>query len=299
MKKRLFALIIGCTLISSAVVGAGEGIFSIDGKAVTSAYTDNDTIIVPVREAAEALGFKVEWMAQDKTVTLTKGAVTVSFRVGTDGYTFAKTAPMPLGRAAEIREGKTLVPIELFSEIMELPLSVDGDNVNVITVNNYTGTGTVTDLGEGTITFEDSVTGEVILHIGENTAITDADGNTVSLEDIAKGSKIDVTYSPQMMQSMPPQNSPEAIVLTEKGKTDELEITGTVTELTDGMAVVESDDKNAAYPQVALKITDNTKNEVGEIKAGDKVTATFSPVMTRSIPPQSECIEIKLANLTL
>lgn len=295
MKKKIIAFTLTMALLTGAAgVNAAQdinGSFSIDGKEITAVSNG----MVCVREAAEALGFKVEWIAESKTITLTKGAVYITFTIGEDGYTFARTAPMPLGAAPEIKNGKTYVPVELFTELMQLTASTDENGINIITVNELTGNATVTDISSGTITVKDKEIGEVVLHISKNTKITDADGNAVKAEDITEGSELEVVYGDAMTQSLPPQNNPKSIVIITKAEDnaimDTLSITGSVTAIENGMIIVESDEDSNNI--VALKITDNTNGNT-DVKEGDKVTASYSPIMTRSIPPQSECFEINL-----
>lgn len=299
MKKKIIAFTLTMALLTGAAgVNAAQdinGSFSVDGKEITAVSNG----MVCVREAAEALGFKVEWIAESKTITLTKGAVYITFTIGEDGYTFARTAPMPLGAAPEIKNGKTYVPVELFTELMQLTASADENGINIITVNELTGNAIVTDISSGTITVNDKEIGEVVLHISKNTKITDADGNAVKAEDITKGSELEIVYGDAMTQSLPPQNNPKSIVVITKAEDnaednaimDTLSITGSVTAIENGMIIVESDEDS--NNTVALKITDNTNGNT-DVKEGDKVTAAYSPIMTRSIPPQSECFEINL-----
>lgn len=299
MKKKIIAFTLTMALLTGAAgVNAAQdinGSFSVDGKEITAVSNG----MICVREAAEALGFKVEWIAESKTITLTKGAVYITFTIGEDGYTFARTAPMPLGAAPEIKNGKTYVPVELFTELMQLTASADENGINIITVNELTGNATVTSVSSGTITVKDKEIGEVVLHISKNTKITDADGNAVKAEDITEDSELEVVYGDAMTQSLPPQNNPKSIVVITKAEDnaednaiiDTLSITGSVTAIENGMIIVESDEDS--NNTVALKITDNTNGNT-DVKKGDKVTAAYSPIMTRSIPPQSECFEINL-----
>jgi hypothetical protein len=296
MKKKIFAILLtGAMLANVAGVFAAEkGGFYVDGQAVSTTVVEDNKIMVPVRDAAQALGFEVEWTAQSKTVTLTKGAVYITFAIGNDGYTFAKTAPMPLGRAAEIKDGVTFVPVELFTELMELNASIDGGDVNIITVTELKGSGVVKELSDSTITFEDSEIGEVLLHIGDDTVLTDSEGNTLELGDIAVGSELDVVYGDAMMESLPPQNVPKSIALKAAANVESLTIIGTVEENEDGFIHVVSDDKEAQYAEVVLVLTDETIGDGLDAKVGDKVEATFSPIMTRSIPPQANVFTVNV-----
>jgi hypothetical protein len=303
MKKKLIALTIACTLLGSVAVNAAQtGVLSIDGQKIATSYAEDNTIMVPVREVSEALGYTVDWIGESKTVTLTKGAVYITCTIGTDGYTFARTAPMPLGKAPEIKDGKTLVPIELFTELAEMTASIDGTDVNIITETELKGSGIIQKAEDGTISVIDTELGEIVLHISDDTEITDVDGNALTPDAIADGCEVDVVYGDAMMDSLPPQNVPKSIVIKNVAEndandnvTESLSITGTVSIDEDGNICVVSDDEAAPYKEVVLVVTEDTTGDNIAPKDGDKITATFSPNMTRSIPPQSTAFSINTA----
>ena len=311
MKKRLFALTLSAALMLGAVgVTADDGgKLYINGSEVADTMVEGDRVMVPVREAAEALGYNVEWIADTKTVVLNSGASYVTFAIGVDGYTFAKTAPMPLGKAAEIVDGKTMVPAELFSDILEYTVNIEGGDVSIAPLNQ--GTATVTEKGGDRLVVEDMVRGQVVLMIGEDTAITDDLGAALTLDDVATGAAVEVVYGDAMTMSIPPINNPVSIVVTSQpqetpateetveeepaAELESLYISGEVTEVDEtGLIVVTSDDEDAAYPVVALVVTDATEGDGVDAQVGDKVEASFSQVMTRSIPPQAEAFSINL-----
>ena len=71
--------------------------------------------MVPVRAIAENLGFDVSWEGKTKTVMLGKG---ISLTIGKDNYIYMKTAPIQLGTAPEIVDGKTFVPLSFFKDVL-------------------------------------------------------------------------------------------------------------------------------------------------------------------------------------
>ena len=114
-----------------------------------------------------------------------------------------------------------------------------------------------------------------------------------------------------MTMSIPPINNPVSIVVTSQpqetpvteetveeetaAELENLYISGEVTEVDEtGLIVVTSDDEDVAYPVVALVVTDATEGDGVDAQVGDKVEASFSQVMTRSIPPQAEAFSINL-----
>ncbi len=83
-----------------------------------SAYTNQKgTVMVPVRAIAENLGFDVKWEGKTKTVMIGKG---ISLTIGKDNYIFMKTAPIKLGTAPEIVDGKTFVPLSFFKDVLSM-----------------------------------------------------------------------------------------------------------------------------------------------------------------------------------
>lgn len=82
------------------------------------AYAKEDgTVMVPLRPIAEALGFEVIWDNAAKSVTVGKGII---FSVGKDSYVYMNTAPIILGTASEITEGRTFVPLSFFREVVHM-----------------------------------------------------------------------------------------------------------------------------------------------------------------------------------
>ncbi|WP_244269530.1 copper amine oxidase N-terminal domain-containing protein [Natronincola ferrireducens] len=83
-----------------------------------AAYTNEEGIVmVPLRAIAEALGFHINWNSQQKTITLDK---TISLTVGEDYYTYMKTAPIHLGAAPVVVEGRTFVPLSFFKKVTKM-----------------------------------------------------------------------------------------------------------------------------------------------------------------------------------
>lgn len=83
-----------------------------------AAYTNKQgTVMVPLRAIGEALGFEVAWNNKLKSVMLGKG---ISLRIGEDNYIYMKTAPIQLGTAPEIRDGKTYVPLNFFKKVVQM-----------------------------------------------------------------------------------------------------------------------------------------------------------------------------------
>jgi hypothetical protein len=77
------------------------------------AFMDADGILmVPVRAVAEALGLRVEWFADTRTVQV---GIALSFTLDSDAYAFARMTPVSLGTAPVLKNSSTYVPINLFA----------------------------------------------------------------------------------------------------------------------------------------------------------------------------------------
>lgn len=82
------------------------------------AYQNEDkTIMVPLRDIAEALGYPVSWNQETQSIIIGKG---IALKVGDNTYSYYKMAPITLDTAPELKEGTTFVPLEYFTEVMQM-----------------------------------------------------------------------------------------------------------------------------------------------------------------------------------
>lgn len=245
VKNILITGIIAALTMTSAAFADGGEVY-VNGVKTTATVSDNSIALRPV---AEALGFDVEWDGSTKSIALTDLPRYVTMTVGIDGYTFARTAPMPLGKAPFIKDGTTYVPIELFSDILDYETEVEinkeiyhinekaeveAENVIIIDDNNTpvdefenaetdnadeykaeAKNAAVKEIDDNNILIEDEERGEVMLIVGEDTSITDNEGNALTIEDIKVDSKLDVEYGPAMTMSIPPITNPVSIIVVE------------------------------------------------------------------------------------
>ena len=94
--------------------------------AIGEAKIENGVVLVPLRKAAEALGFTVTWNAQERDVHLTNGTVQTVVVPGEDSYYMATaipgavgmSAPEALGAAAYVVNGVTWAPAELLNLLL-------------------------------------------------------------------------------------------------------------------------------------------------------------------------------------
>lgn len=84
-----------------------------------------DKYFVPLRKAAEALGYQVKWASGTRSAELIRGAQWTSVTVGKNSYTLNKTAPFELFAAPKLIKGTLYVPGEFFEKILQLDVQAN------------------------------------------------------------------------------------------------------------------------------------------------------------------------------
>lgn len=241
MKKKIALLMCLAVLGTTTTAFADNKTLSINGTSIETQVIDGTTFI-PVRAAADALGFQVDWNGEIKRVALSKGAMYVTFTIGVNGYTFAKTAPMPLSHEPIIIDDYAYVPFDILTDIMALnpveteagieitlvdeTVAVDDavlsddavsveDNINedTATEEKVVEEAIISEINEDNILIVDGTRGDVVLNIYEDSEIVDSDGNAISIDDLKVGDYIEVVYGDAMTMSIPPINNPVSITL--------------------------------------------------------------------------------------
>lgn len=102
-----------------------NGNIIVEGKKIEASkpYVGLNTVMVPLRAVAEALGYNVTWDDETQTIML-NNIITLS--IGKDYYTYARTAPIKLGVAPVLVQGRTYVPLKFFTDIMRI------ENVRIV-----------------------------------------------------------------------------------------------------------------------------------------------------------------------
>lgn len=96
---------------------------SVGEAVITNIYKENDTLMVPLREIAEKLGFTVEWDGTTKSIMLNSGMY--SLKIGENAYGKGKMMPQQLKAAPVIKDDDlTYVPVEYFTELLEATDSI-------------------------------------------------------------------------------------------------------------------------------------------------------------------------------
>jgi len=257
---------------------------------------DDGVKMIPLRAICENLGFEVTWNDEARRIELIKMPSYITLTPDEDGYTFAKTAPMQLGKAPVIVEDRTYVPINFIDEILQGSYDEEG-GLNIVWGAETAGleaTVYVKEITEEGLLVEDFYRGEIRLGLGEETVIVDAEGNTLTKEDIDVTKELIVEYSEAMTMSLPPLANAIKITVTKDSAKTVVE--GEITE------VIKEDDKVTQLvlgQDAALNIgeelfvTDLEGNAFeGEFTVGMTVRALTNGMATRSLPPQYPTLSI-------
>lgn len=315
--KTIATLALGATLLTSAAIADVPELISddkpvyVNGVELQKDYIiDTDGgILLPVRAMCETLGMKVDWVDESQKVIIEKMPVYVTFSPDVDGYTFARTAPMKLGKAPKLINDTTYVPVNFVNEILQISLDVKETCV-YITSETVEAPETaelkkvlVTEKADSSLTVYDVMQGEVVLNITEETKITDKDGKEIKIADVNTNSLLEVEYSEAMTLSLPPMTNAVSIKTT--GEEGYEVLNGTIIAVADenGFKSVTIGNKEKLIEQTVLNISDNLRiiaadgSEIAfsALKEGMKITATASMASTRSIPAQKAIVTLRIA----
>ena len=91
-------------------------------------YESENTFMLPIREVGESLGYETLWNPQTNQVELTKGTNMVTTTLNEDMYSFSKMI-VKLGKASEVKEGLTFVPVSFLDEVMQFDVDTTKNDV--------------------------------------------------------------------------------------------------------------------------------------------------------------------------
>ncbi|WP_339318331.1 copper amine oxidase N-terminal domain-containing protein [Paenibacillus sp. FSL R10-2734] len=280
-------------------------------------------VMIPIRTAAEALGYKLTWNQGTQSLGLVKDSHSLSFQVGKDTYRLDTTL-VPLGAVPELKNGKTYVPLSFFEKVMKLDVMVGPTGTVSITSKGQGSEETPSDtIKQGSITsiYKGEKNAEIGLNgyghgvrlgISDETEIVSADNKKLTFADLQLGMSIEVEHSMVMAMSMPPLTSAIKIVVKEQAPNQQtLGTAGVIEEVTpvdNGLTrVVIKGDKlsDDSVDTIVLNLSsttpifgtkDNKAVAASELKKGDKVYAFYGPVLTRSLPPIGQVTKIVVEN---
>lgn len=91
-------------------------------------------IMIPLRAVSEALRYEVKWNEETRSVELKSGNQWTQITIGEDRYFFGRTAPISLGKAPEIINDKTFVPLGFVEKILRANVSVEDNYIKTINI---------------------------------------------------------------------------------------------------------------------------------------------------------------------
>ena len=106
-------------VILSENAAENTGDIYIGGIKVDDVIVEGDITLIPLRKVCEALGYTVEWNDEKKAVTVGTMQMGVNIRIGENKYSKSKMVEAVLPKAPTIINGKTYVPAEFFTEILQ------------------------------------------------------------------------------------------------------------------------------------------------------------------------------------
>lgn len=266
------------------------------------------TVMMPLRAVAESLGYTVTWVAESRSVELTRGAHFITMSIDKDEYAFSRRAPQNLGMAPTLVGDSTYVPMNFVEEILGGWYYENEDGTYKIV---QPAIATITSIEEdGSIFVNDALLGEVVVFIGEETKITKGlDRRIYGLDDLEVGMTLELEYADWMTLSLPPQNTPVRINIVENELNFDVEeeieeelitVEGVISEIRDEIVIVKTNEEDRG---IALVVSDETVITKGmekriykldDLEVGMKISATHGQAMTHSLPPQTAAFEISI-----
>jgi len=90
-------------------------------------YKKNDTLMVPLRQVAEALGYEVTWNGKSSSIEVKKDLYVFQLKIGENEYKISEE-PVLLGTAPEIKASTTYVPLD-FVRFLGLNIGITWDGI--------------------------------------------------------------------------------------------------------------------------------------------------------------------------
>lgn len=142
---------------------------------------------------------------------------------------------------------------------------------------------------------------EVVLNIGEDTAIVDKDGKSVSKTSLVQGATVIGFYDPTLTRSLPPIGNARKIVVEEvKEELKNVNVSGVITAVNNDKERQSVQIQGVGTEGIVLNIgkdtvleaVDGAKLTLADLHVGMTVDVEHSPIMTFSLPPQTAAIKV-------
>ena len=149
MKKanKIVATLLALGMVSTSMtsLAADDIKIFVDDKQLecpVNPIIENERTLVPMRAIFEALGAKVDWDAETRTVTATRGDDVMKITIDSNEL-FKNDESIALDVPAKIVDDSTLVPVRAVSESFDAKVSWNGETQSVIIVTDNQPTETV------------------------------------------------------------------------------------------------------------------------------------------------------------
>ena len=115
-------------------VHLGAGVIVANGKELVLGQDDRiitrgKAVLLPLRVIAENLGYSFVWQAEQQQIELKSGdEIAATFRIGSKSYQKGQDV-IGLANAPELVNGKTLVPVEFFTDVLNMKVSVSNTHI--------------------------------------------------------------------------------------------------------------------------------------------------------------------------
>ena len=115
-------------------VHLGAGVIVANGKELVLSQDDRiitrgKTVLLPLRVIAENLSYSIVWQAEQQQIELKSGdEIAATFRIGSKSYQKGQVV-IGLANAPELVKGKTLVPVEFFTDVLNMKVSVSNTHI--------------------------------------------------------------------------------------------------------------------------------------------------------------------------
>lgn len=126
-------------IISASYVLADEILLEIviDGWPIYSdeppIISSSNRVLVPIRVLTENLGYEVEWDEQNKTVSILKDDLVISFKIGIQKM-WINGVEKVIDVKPIVKNGRTYLPVRVVSEAIGCEVSWDGQSKSVIVI---------------------------------------------------------------------------------------------------------------------------------------------------------------------
>lgn len=148
MKKLLSVMVVSLLMATTAFAAGGVNV-TVNGIPVDmEGVIVEGRTMVPVRGIFEQIGYTVDWDAETKTATLTKGSTTVEMTNGNTYFTLNDTQITP-DVPQQIIDGRFMLPLRAVSEALNAQVDWDAETKTAsITVATGLKIGNILNLDE-------------------------------------------------------------------------------------------------------------------------------------------------------